>query len=214
MTGRSDADDSEAIERGRWLFAQDCRFIAGAMSLDALPPPGLPEVAFAGRSNVGKSSLVNALTGRRTLAKVSATPGRTQQINFFDLGGRLVLVDLPGYGYSKAGKAKAALWTHTTRLFLKGRPTLRRVLLLIDARHGPNVNDRAGMGLFDEAAVNFQAVLTKADKAPPGALERLVKSLGKELAGHVAAHPDIAVTSAQDGTGIPALRASLAELAE
>lgn len=214
MADISKTEELEAIELGRKLFAQECRFVAGAMSLDALPPPGLPEIAFAGRSNVGKSSLVNALTGRKTLAKVSAMPGRTQQINFFSLGDRLMLVDLPGYGYSKAGRTKAAIWAQTTRLFLKGRPTLRRVLLLIDARHGPNAHDRAGMDQFDEAAVNFQVVLTKTDKAAPGALDRLLKSLAKELAGHVAAHPAIVVTSAHDGTGIPGLRAALAELAE
>jgi GTP-binding protein len=213
MSGKSETDEQEAVEHGRKLFAQECRFIAGAMTLDALPAPTLPEIAFAGRSNVGKSSLVNALTGRKTLAKVSATPGRTQQINFFDLGHRLILVDLPGYGYSKAGKAKSAIWSATTRLFLKGRPTLRRALLLIDARHGPNAHDRAGMDMFDEAAVNFQAVLTKADKVEPDDLARLLKSLSKELAGHVAAYPDISVTSAHDGTGIPALRAGLAALA-
>ncbi|MGQ0675251.1 MAG: ribosome biogenesis GTP-binding protein YihA/YsxC [Rhodospirillales bacterium] len=211
MGAGGEADD---LERGRKLFAQDCRFIAGAAALDALPPPGLPEVAFAGRSNVGKSSLVNALTGRKTLAKVSAMPGRTQQINFFELGRKLVLVDLPGYGYSKAGKARAAEWTRLAALFLKGRPTLRRVLLLIDARHGPNAHDRAGMDLMDEAAVNFQAVLTKADKAKPGDLDRLLASLARELVGHVAAHPQIAVTSAHDGTGIPALRAGLTALAD
>ncbi len=213
MPGISAADDQESIELGRRLFARECRFIAGAIALEALPPPGLPEIAFAGRSNVGKSSLVNALTGRKTLAKVSAMPGRTQQINFFSLGSRLMLVDLPGYGYSKVGKEKSALWTATTRLFLKNRPTLRRVLLLIDARRGPNAHDRAGMDLFDEAAVSFQAVLTKADKVGPDDLARLLESLGKELAGHVAAYPDIAVTSAYDGTGIPALRAGLAALA-
>ncbi len=214
MAGKSEADDHTALENGRLLFAKECRFTAGAMTLEALPAPGLPEVAFAGRSNVGKSSLINALTGRKTLAKVSATPGRTQQINFFDLGGRLVLVDLPGYGYSKAGKAKAALWTRTAQLFLKGRPTLRRVLLLIDARHGPNAHDRAAMDQFDEAAVNFQVVLTKADKAAPGALDRLVRSLARELKGHLAAHPEILATSAVAGTGIPGLRAALAALAD
>ena len=205
---------AELLEQGRKLFAQECRFVAGAMTLDALPPPTLPEIAFAGRSNVGKSRLVNALTGRKTLAKVSTMPGRTQQINFFDLGGRLMLVDLPGYGYSKVGKAKSALWTAATQDFLKGRPTLRRAMLLIDARRGPNAHDRAGMDQFDEAAVSFQAVLTKADKVEPDELALLLKSLSKELAGHVAAYPDIAVTSAYDGTGIPELRAGLAALAE
>ncbi|MCK6449936.1 MAG: ribosome biogenesis GTP-binding protein YihA/YsxC [Alphaproteobacteria bacterium] len=206
-------DQAARLEFGRRLFAQECRFVAGAMTLDALPPPDLPEVAFAGRSNVGKSSLVNALTGRRTLARVSHTPGRTQQINFFELGGRLVLVDLPGYGYSQAGKAKAALWSQTVRLFLKGRPTLRRVCLLIDARHGPNAHDRDTMEALDEAAVNYQAVLTKVDKVKPEALERERAALARELAKHTAAHPVIMPTSAHAGTGVAELRAELAALA-
>lgn len=206
-------DQAARLEFGRRLFAQECRFTAGAMTLDALPPPGLPEVAFAGRSNVGKSSLVNALTGRRTLARVSHTPGRTQQINFFDLGGRLVLVDLPGYGYSQAGKAKAALWSRTVRQFLKGRPTLRRVCLLIDARHGLNAHDRDTMKALDEAAVNYQAVLTKIDKVKPAELARERAALGRELARHTAAHPVIMPTSAHAGRGIEALRAELAALA-
>jgi len=215
LTGAAGTDEDAAarLEFGRRLFAQECRFTAGAMTLDALPAPGLPEVAFAGRSNVGKSSLVNALTGRRTLARVSQTPGRTQQINFFDLGGRLALVDLPGYGYSQAGKAKAALWSETVRRFLKGRATLRRVCLLIDARHGPNPHDRSTMTALDEAAVNYQVVLTKIDKtkAPDLALERA--ALERELAKHTAAHPLIMPTSAHEGIGIEALRAELAALA-
>ena len=206
-------DDAQRLEFGRRLFAQECRFTAGAMTLDALPAPDLPEIAFAGRSNVGKSSLVNALTGRKTLARVSQTPGRTQQINFFDLGGRLVLVDLPGYGYSQAGKAKAALWSETVRRFLKGRPTLRRVCLLIDSRHGPNPHDRDTMDALDEAAVNYQIVLTKTDKVKPAALARGQADLAREIAKHVAAHPTIMPTSAQEGLGIFELRAELAALA-
>src|SRR5512144_1097502 len=129
--------DAGDFERGRWLFAQTCRFVAGAAKLEQIPANGLPEVAFAGRSNVGKSSLVNALTGRRTLAKVSNTPGRTRQLNFFDLGGRLMLTDLPGYGYAQAAKDQVAAWTRVVERYLLGRASLRRTLLLIDARHGP-----------------------------------------------------------------------------
>lgn len=207
-------DDAARLEHGRKLFAQECRFFFGAVRFDDLPPPGLPEIAFAGRSNVGKSSLVNALTGRKTLARVSATPGRTQQLNFFDLGGRLVLVDLPGYGYNRAGKDKAAMWGHAVRAFLKSRPTLRRVCLLVDARHGLNAHDRDTMEALDQAAVNYQAVVTKADKMKPGPLADAVAALARELKEHVAAHPEIVVTSAHEGTGIPALRAALAALAE
>jgi len=206
-------DDAARTEFGRWLFAQECRFVAGAATPDALPAPDLPEIAFAGRSNVGKSSLVNALTGRKTLARVSITPGRTQQLNFFELGGRLVLVDLPGYGYSQAGKAKAAEWSALARRYLKGRPNLRRVCLLIDSRLGPGEQDRATMAAMDAAAVNYQAVLTKADKLEADALAKILPALKAELAGHVAAHPEVMVTSARDGTGIAPLRAALATLA-
>ncbi|MCC6467950.1 MAG: YihA family ribosome biogenesis GTP-binding protein [Alphaproteobacteria bacterium] len=214
MTEQPDNDEAARLEHGRLLFAQECRFFFGAVSFDGLPEAGLPEIAFAGRSNVGKSSLVNALTGRRALARVSSTPGRTQQLNFFDLGGRLVLVDLPGYGYNQAGKDKAAQWGHAVRAFLKNRPTLRRVCLLVDARHGLNRHDRDTMQALDQAAVNYQAVVTKADKMKPGPLAEAVATLSKELKRHVAAHPEVIVTSAHDGTGIPALRAALAALAE
>lgn len=207
------AEAARQLEFGRWLFAQECAFTYGATTGENLPPPGLPEVAFAGRSNVGKSSLVNALTGRKTLARVSQTPGRTQQINFFDLGGQLGLVDLPGYGYNQAGKTVAATWGQAVRQFLKGRPTLRRVLLLIDARHGPNKNDRDTMTALDQAAVNYQAVLTKVDKVKPPELARMRAELAKELKSHVAAHPTVIATSAHDGTGIAELRAELAALA-
>jgi GTP-binding protein len=202
-----------ALERGRLLFARECRFVAGATNEGALPPTGLPEVAFAGRSNVGKSSLVNALTGRRTLARVSDTPGRTQQLNFFDLGGRLMLVDLPGYGYAKTSKSKVEHWTRLTEAYLRGRPTLRRLCLLIDSRHGPLAADRATIALLDKAAVSYQLVLTKVDKTRGPALARLIESLEAEIAGRGAAHPEIIATSSQDETGIPALRAALADLA-
>ncbi len=207
------APDADAEEAGRRLFAAPCTFVAGAASAAAIPPDTLPEIAFAGRSNVGKSSLVNALTGRRMLARVSHTPGRTQQLNFFDLGGRLMLVDLPGYGFAQASKKQVADWTGLTRRYLKGRPSLRRVLLLIDARHGIKEPDRPIMALLDEAAVSYQAVLTKVDKVKPDELAARLAATAEELARHVAAHPAIHLTSAHDGTGIATLRAGLSALA-
>jgi GTP-binding protein len=209
----SDESQAEALEAGRKLFARECRFVAGAASLDQIPPTVLPEVAFAGRSNVGKSSLVNALTGRRTLAKVSHTPGRTQQVNFFELGERLLLVDMPGYGYAQASKQKVKAWTDLVRLYLKGRPMLRRVCLLVDARHGLKDVDRSLMKLMDEAAQSYQVVLTKADQLKPEALDATREDLGAEIARHPAAHPEIIATSARDAQGVPELRAALAALA-
>lgn len=200
-------------EAGRLLFAQEARFILAAAEAAQVPASALPEVAFAGRSNVGKSSLVNALTGRRTLARTSTTPGRTQQLIFFDLGGRLMLVDLPGYGYAKAPKKDVDRWTRLTRGYLKGRPQLRRVLLLIDSRHGLKDVDRAVMRELDQAAVSYQLVLTKSDKVKAEALKRLIEATATELARHVAAHPEVAVTSSEKGKGIEELRAMLAELA-
>lgn len=219
MTALTDSPEDVAIdetgarlERGRWLFAQECRFVAGAAKLEQIPPDSLPEVAFAGRSNVGKSSLVNALTARRTLAKVSHTPGRTRQLNFFDLGGRLMLTDLPGYGYAQAAKDQVAAWTKVVERYLLGRASLRRTLLLIDARHGPKDVDRHMMGLLDKAGVSYQAVLTKADQLKPAALAARLQATRDELAKHTAAHPEIAATSAASGAGIPELRAALAAL--
>ncbi len=203
--------DAAAIEAGRKLFAHECRFRFGAASLDGLPPPGLTEIAFAGRSNVGKSSLVNALTGRRTLARVSHTPGRTRQINFFQLGEALVLVDLPGYGYARASKTLIRDWTRLVEDYLRGRPALRRLCLLIDARHGVKPPDRDLMDMLDAAAVSYQVVLTKADKA--SSLDRVTGEVAAELARHAAAHPAIRVTSARTGAGIEALRAAIAALA-
>ena len=206
-------EEVAAIEAGRLLFAQECRFVAGAMTVEQLPPISLPEAAFAGRSNVGKSSLVNALTGRRTLAKVSHTPGRTRQVNFFDLGGRLMLVDLPGYGYAEAGKRDIRRWTDLTQLYLKGRPTLRRLCLLIDSRHGLKEVDRALMKAMDEAAQSYQVVLTKCDQVRGEALAEVTEPLATELAEHPAAHPQIIASSARTGAGIAELRAALAALA-
>lgn len=208
-----EAPDGDAEEAGRRLFTQACDFTAGAATDTALPPDTLPEIAFAGRSNVGKSSLVNALTGRTTLARVSHTPGRTQQLNFFDLGGRLMLVDLPGYGFADASKGQIARWTGLIKRYLKGRASLRRVLMLIDARHGVKEPDRPIMRMLDDAAVSYQIVLTKIDKVKPGELATRTAATIAELAGHVAAHPVIHLTSAHDGIGIAALRANLTMLA-
>nr|WP_268877946.1 ribosome biogenesis GTP-binding protein YihA/YsxC [Algihabitans albus] len=200
-------------EAGRRLFAAPCGFLLSVAQMAQLPASDLPEIAFAGRSNVGKSSLVNALTGRKTLARTSNTPGRTQQLNFFDLGGRLMLVDLPGYGYAQAAKSDITQWTRLTRDYLRGRAQLRRVLLLIDARHGLKPNDRQVMAELDTTAVVYEVVLTKADKVKPAELEALLARCREELASHVAAHPEIAVTSAVKQSGIAELRAGLGELA-
>ncbi len=202
-----------AIEAGRRLFAQDCEFLGAAVASDRLPLTDLPEIAFAGRSNVGKSSLINALTGRKTLARISQTPGRTRQLNFFDLGGRLILVDLPGYGYARAAKTDIRRWNALMRGYLRGRPALRRVCLLIDARHGAKDSDREIMAALDQAAVSYQAVLTKADKVKPPALAAVLGALRQELARHPAAHPECPLTSARTGLGIAELRAALAALA-
>ena len=214
MTGDPAAQAAEdALAFGRRLFARPCTFVAGAATLDALPPATLPEIAFAGRSNVGKSSLLNALVGQKALARTSNTPGRTQQLNFFALDEALMLVDLSGYGYARASKAAASDWTRLTRAYLKGRSTLRRLCLLIDARHGLKDSDREIMALLDQAAVSYQAVLTKIDKIKPAALEALRAALAAELARHVACHPEILATSAVTGAGIAELRAALAALA-
>jgi GTP-binding protein len=207
------APDAEAEEAGRLLFAAPCQFIAGATVETAIPAADLPEIAFAGRSNVGKSSLVNALTGQNALARVSRSPGRTRQINFFDLGGRLTLVDLPGYGYAEAPKHEIARWTGLIEHYLRGRANLLRVLLLLDARFGLKETDRPVLKLLDQAAVSFQAVLTKADLVKPAELAARLARLTADLAQHAAAHPVIHLTSAHDGSGIAAVRATLAALA-
>jgi GTP-binding protein len=203
----------EALEAGRLLFARDCRFIAGAADAGGLPDETLPEVAFLGRSNVGKSSLVNALTGRRTLARTSKTPGRTRQINFFALDQRLMLVDLPGYGYAAASKSAVAAWTQLVRHYLRSRARLHRVCLLIDARHGIKEPDRPIMQLCDAAGLSYQVVLTKIDKLAPAARTAILDAITVELAKHSAAHPEIHLTSAEKGLGIAALRATVAGFA-
>ncbi|HCH56227.1 MAG TPA: YihA family ribosome biogenesis GTP-binding protein [Rhodospirillaceae bacterium] len=206
--------DPELIECGRWLFAQECVFVSGAANYDGVPEADLPEIAFVGRSNVGKSSLINALASRKTLARTSNTPGRTQQINFFRLQDALMLADLPGYGYAKASKTEIKRWTRLIFDYLRGRPSLRRVCLLIDARHGLKDKDIEVMKDLDEAAVSYQIVLTKCDKVKPGALIRLTDSTSSRIAKHVAAHPTIIRTSSLRNEGIEALRAELAMMAD
>lgn len=211
-------EDADYLERGRWLFAQPCTFIKGVVKLQGLPDDPLPEIAFAGRSNVGKSSLINALTGRKSIARTSNTPGRTQEVNYFTLGqpGQegLFLVDLPGYGYARESKDRVAAWTDLVMTYLQGRPALRRVLLLIDARHGIKKNDEEVMAMLDKAAVSYLIVLTKADKLKKGEVDKRLATTQAQLRKHVAAFPDILLTSSEKGTGIPELRAHIAELAD
>jgi len=205
--------EPEALEAGRLLFAQECRFVFAAQRIDQLPAPGLPEVAFAGRSNVGKSSLVNALTGRRALARASNTPGRTRQLNFFELGDRLALVDMPGYGYAQAAKEIKADWQGLMFDYLRGRPTLQRVVLLLDSRIELKASDLTVMELLDRAAVTYQLVLTKADGTRPAALARKQEEAAALARKHPAAFPVVVTTSSETGLGIDELRAELAGLA-
>jgi GTP-binding protein len=199
-----------ALEAGRKLFASECRFFHGAQKLEQVPPPAGTEVAFAGRSNVGKSSLLNALTGRRALARTSSEPGRTRQLNFFDLGQRLTLVDMPGYGYARASKDIKADWQGMMFDYLRGRPTLVRVMLLLDSRIELKQADRDVMALLDRAAVTYQVVLTKADGLKPAGLARKQEEARALVRSHPAAFPEVATTSAETGLGIAELRAVLA----
>jgi len=206
---RAAGPTAEEIEAARKLFAGACDFVAGAASLESLPAIGPPEVAFAGRSNVGKSSLVNALTGRTTLARTSSKPGHTRQINFFDLAHRLYLVDLPGYGFAQVSRSMKEAWQDLASAYLRGRPTLKRVCLLIDARHGVKESDRETMKSLDSAAVSYQLVLTKADELRPADVPRAVAAAEAVARQHGAAHPQVLATSSRTGFGIPALRAAL-----
>jgi GTP-binding protein len=202
-----------AIEAARKLFAGRCEFMAGAASFESLIPASLPEVAFAGRSNVGKSSLVNALTGRRTLARTSSSPGHTRQINFFNLGDRLGLVDLPGYGFAQVSRSMKETWQDLASAFLRGRPTLKRVCLLIDSRHGVKDSDRETMRNLDAAAVSYQLVLTKTDYLKPAAVDRAVAAAEDVARKHGGAHPIVLPTSSETGFGIPELRAEILAVA-
>jgi GTP-binding protein len=199
---------SEAeIEAARVLFAHDAQFIMGCAQIDQLPPPDLPEIAFAGRSNVGKSSLINGLVSRHGLARSSSEPGRTREVNFFLLDGRIRLVDLPGYGFAKASKGEAKRFQNLARDYLRGRPNLRRVFLLIDARHGLKPTDTEAMAAFDTAAVSYQVVLTKADKLKPAAAEAVRARSEAAIAKRPAAFPRALAVSAVSGAGLDILRA-------
>jgi GTP-binding protein len=212
MTGTSDFSEDQ-IEAGRKLFTQPWQFVRGAPDLIHLPPDDRPEIAFAGRSNVGKSSLINALVGQLKLARASNTPGRTQELNFFSIPiTTLYLVDMPGYGFAEAPKAKVKAWNKVLRGYLAGRRTLLRVFVLIDARHGIKDTDEDILQLLDTAAVSYQAVLTKADKISKTALEKVIAETKVALAKHPAAFPDVIATSAEKGGGVDILRAEIARL--
>jgi len=213
------ADDApgfstEELEAARKLFQAEAEFMWEAKSLHNLPPSDLPEIAFAGRSNVGKSSLINGLLGRKDLARASNTPGRTQSLVFFNLAGRLRIVDLPGYGYARASKSKIKDWTKLTRDFLRGRAKLGRLCLLVDARHGLKPSDHEMMELLDEAALSYQLILTKQDKLKGDMAERVLAATTAAAAKRRAAHPDVLLTSSTTGAGLPELRAHLAAFAE
>ena len=205
--------DDAALEHGRWLFCQPCNFVIGCARLEQVPESSLLEIAFAGRSNVGKSSLINAIVGHKALARISKTPGRTREVNFFDLGGRLMLADLPGYGYARAPKDQVRQWTGLVEAYLAGRTNLRRICVLVDARHGIKDSDRGVFTMLDAAAQVYQVVLTKCDKIGDGVLAKLLDATAAELAAPPAAPPVIVATSSRMGRGIDQLRAVLAALA-
>ena len=202
-----------SIEKGRLLFARDVTFMLSAVSLDTLPSARLPEICFAGRSNVGKSSLINALTNRKGLARASNTPGRTRELNYFNIDERLFVVDLPGYGYAKASKSDIAKWTKLTREFLFGRASLRRVFLLIDSRHGTKESDIELMNMLDETAVTYQIVLTKIDKIKKNEIDKVHIKTSALIAKRPAAYPNIILTSSEKKSGIDELRSTIASIA-
>jgi GTP-binding protein len=211
----SDEPDTEVAERARKLFAGPIEFLKSAPGLQFLPDPNAPEIAFAGRSNVGKSSLLNALTNRKGLARTSNTPGRTQELNFFDVGAplQLRLVDMPGYGFAEAPKDMVRRWKHLVNDYLRGRSVLKRALVLIDSRHGLKEVDREMMRMLDDAAVSYHIVLTKGDKVKPTALGALYETTATEARKHPAAHPAIFTTSSETGSGIADLRTAILEAA-
>lgn len=204
--------DHHAAEKGRLLFAGETAFVKGVVAMDGLPPADRMEVCFAGRSNVGKSTLINALTGMKALARASNTPGRTQEINYFTAGESHYLVDLPGYGYANAPLPVVEKWQRLLKQYLSGRQTLRRAFVLIDARHGAKKVDEEILSLLDSSAVTFQVVLTKADKVKEVEREKVLTQVRAALAKHPAAFPEIIVTSSEKGWGIPTLRATIATL--
>lgn len=210
----AEAPEAEALEAGRKLFAGPIDFVKGVTSMAALPPGDRAEICFAGRSNVGKSSLINALANRRQLARASNTPGRTQEINFFDLGGRAYLVDLPGYGYAEAPPAVVQKWQALLKTYLSGRASLRRAFVLIDSRHGVKEVDEEILTLLDRAAVPFEVVLTKADKIAEKERPALLAQVRSALARHPAAYPEIILTSSEKGEGIPLLRSTILGLTQ
>lgn len=209
-----DQHAAEALEKGRWLFSQNCDFMLGVTSIAALPPSDVPEIAFAGRSNVGKSSLLNALTGRKALARTSNTPGRTRELNFFALTEGVRLVDLPGYGYAKVSKTEVSAWTQLLKAYLAGRPNLKRALLLVDSRHGLKPSDMEMMDLFDDAAVVYQIILTKIDKLAATGADAVAATVQKAIQRRPAAHPTIVMTSSEKKRGIAELRADIGALAD
>lgn len=202
----------EALEEARLLFAGPCDFVLGVAGLEQLPAADRSEVAFAGRSNVGKSSLINALTGRNTLARTSNTPGRTSELNFFDLGDAMYLVDMPGYGYAKVSKTTREKWNRLIKKYLRGRPNLRMVFILIDGRHGLKDSDEELMVMLDDAAVSYRLILTKCDKSKKAEVEAIEEKLRLSLKKHVAAHPHFHRTSALKNKGIAEFRSIITAL--
>jgi len=212
--GKTEEQHRADAERARKLFAGSCDFVFGASDPEVLPPASLPEIAFVGRSNAGKSSLINALTNRSTLARVSHTPGRTRQINFFELGKRIMLVDLPGYGYAKASKAMKAEWDRLITTYLRGRPSLRRVVLLVDARRGIMESDEDVLTILDKSAMSTLITLTKIDQLKPAEIATAVADAHAKATRHTAAYPDVLVTSSRDKRGLDPLKLNLLLLAE
>jgi GTP-binding protein len=208
----AEAPDAEAAERARKLFAGETEFLKGVVAMSGLPPDDRIEICFAGRSNVGKSSLINALTGRKGLARASNTPGRTQEINFFTCGDAHYLVDLPGYGFANAPLPVVEKWQKLLKQYLSGRQSLRRAFVLIDARHGVKAVDEEILSLLDRSAVTFQAVLTKADKVKAADRARVLDQVRGALSKHPAAFPELVLTSSEKGDGIATLRTIIAEL--